>query len=59
MVKPSAILTQVTWGTLGFRELHYRAANSRYMAGRENPSCAISRPPEGPHGPAKGPASSR
>ena len=48
-VKPSAILTQVTWGTLGFTELHYRAANSRYMAGQENPDCAdVSR--AGPNG---------
>jgi hypothetical protein len=54
-VKPSAILTLVTWGTLGFRELHYRAANSRYLAGRENPDCALGRPPEGPGGPG-GPA---
>jgi hypothetical protein len=58
-VKPSAILTQVTWGTLGFKELHYRGANSRYMAGQENPDCAVSRPPEGPHGPARGPSSPR
>jgi hypothetical protein len=58
-VKPSAILTLVTWGTLGFRELHYRAANSRYLAGRENPECAVTRPPEGPHGPARSPAAPR
>jgi hypothetical protein len=55
VVKPSAILTQVTWGTLGFKELHYRAANSRYLAGRENPDCAVSRPPVGPQRPAKAP----
>jgi hypothetical protein len=59
MVKPSAIRTQVTWGTLGFTELHYRAANSRYMAGQENPDCAVSRPPDGPHGPTPGPSAPR
>ena len=58
-VKPSAILTLVTWGTLGFGELHYRAANSRYLAGRENPDCAVTRPPLGIHGPAKPPAKPR
>jgi hypothetical protein len=58
-IKPSAILTLVTWGTLGFRELHYRAANSRYLAGRENPDCALARPPEGPHGPAAKPVQAR
>ena len=58
-VKASAILTLVTWGTLGFRELHYRAANSRYLAGRENPDCAVTRPPQGPHGPAKAPSPPR
>jgi hypothetical protein len=47
-VKPSAQLTLVTWGNLGFRELHYRAANSWYTAGEENPDTAVSRPPEGP-----------
>jgi hypothetical protein len=52
-VKASAFMTLVTWGTLGFGELHYRAANSRYLAGRENPDWAVSRPPEGPHGAAR------
>jgi len=47
-VRPSAILTLVTWGSLGFRELHYRAANSPYLVGRENPDTAVSRPPVGP-----------
>ena len=59
IVKPSAILTLVTWGTLGFRELHYRAANSRYLAARVNPDCAVTRPPEGPHGPSKAPVAPR
>jgi hypothetical protein len=47
-VKPSAHLTLVTWGSQGFRELHYRAANSWYLAGEENPDHAVSRPPQGP-----------
>lgn len=59
IVRASAILTLVTWGTLGFRDLHYRAANSRYLAGRENPECAVTRPPEGPNGPAKAPVAPR
>jgi len=58
-VKHSAILTLVTWGQLGFAELSYRAANSRYAAGSENADWAVSRPPEGPHGPAKGPVAGR
>lgn len=47
-VKPSAQLTLVTWRNQGFRELHYRAANSWYLAGEENADCAVARPPEGP-----------
>jgi len=58
-VKRSAILTLVTWGQLGFAELSYRAANSRYAAGSEQADWAVSRPPEGPHGPAKGPVPAR
>jgi hypothetical protein len=58
-VKPSAILTLVTWGSQGFRELHWRAANGRYRVGEENPDCAVARPPEGPHGPARQPAQAR
>ncbi len=54
-IKPTAILTLVTWGTLGFGELHYRAANSRYRAGLENPDWAVGRPPEGPMGPPRAP----
>jgi ATP-dependent DNA ligase len=49
-VRPSAVLTLVTWGALGFKELSYRAANSRYLAGRENPDWAITRAPDAPHG---------
>jgi hypothetical protein len=56
-VKPSALLTLVTWGDLGFREVHYRAANSRYMAGEENPDTAVTRPPEGPGG--RGPSTTK
>ena len=58
-ITPSALVTLVTWGTLGFRELQYRAANSRYLAGRENPDCAVARPPDGPHGPAATPTKAR
>jgi hypothetical protein len=58
-IKPSAILTLVTWGTLGFRELTYRTTNGRYMAGRENPDRAVARPPDGPLGASRGPVSSR
>lgn len=58
-VKPSAKLTLVTWGQLGFTELSYRAANSRYTAGAENVDWTMGRPPEGPQGPSKGPVSKR
>jgi hypothetical protein len=49
-VRPSAVLTLVTWGSLGFRDLSYRAANSRYLAGREQPDWAIVRAPDAPQG---------
>ena len=52
-VKPSAILTLVTWGNLGFAELHHRAANGRYLAGEENPDWAVAAPPRGPTGPVR------
>jgi len=45
-VQPSASLTLVTWGTLGFSELTYRTTNGRYMAGRENPDRVVARPPD-------------
>ena len=32
-VRPSAVMTLVSWGTLGFSELSYSASNSRYLAG--------------------------
>ena len=50
IVRPSAVVTLVTWGALGFRDLSYRAANSRYLAGEENPDWAIARAPDAPHG---------
>ncbi len=49
-VKPSAVLTLVTWGSLGFRELSYRAANSHYHAGSENEDWAVARAPDAPQG---------
>ncbi len=58
-VRASAIVTLVTWGTLGFGDLFYRAANSRYLPGRENPDWAVGRPPRGPHGPAEPPTPPR
>lgn len=45
-VRPSAFMTLVGWGAMGFRELSWRGANSRYLAGRENPGWAVARPPE-------------
>jgi ATP-dependent DNA ligase len=50
IVRPSAVLTLVTWGALGFRDLSYRAANSRYLAGREQPDWAVARAPDAPAG---------
>jgi ATP-dependent DNA ligase len=58
-VRPSAVMTLVTWGALGFGDLSYRSANSRYLPGRENPDWAVGRPPEGPHGPVKPPTPPR
>lgn len=49
-VKPSAVPTLVTWGMLGFSDLFYRAANGRYLPGRENPDWAIGRAPNAPVG---------
>ena len=45
-VKATAIMTLVGWGAMGFRELSWRGANSRYLAGRENPAWAVARPPD-------------
>ena len=35
---------------LGFKDLSYRAANSRYLPGQENPDWAITRAPNAPVG---------
>jgi hypothetical protein len=45
-VRPSSVMTLVSWGTLGFGELSYRGSNSRYLAGRENPEWAIAKAPD-------------
>jgi hypothetical protein len=58
-VRPSAVLLLVTWGTLGFGELTYRAANGRYLAGQENPDRVVARPPTGMMGPPTGSAGPR
>lgn len=55
-VRPSAAVTLVTWGALGFPELSWRSANSRYLAGRENPDWAVAPPPRGPGGAGGRPA---
>ena len=47
-VRPSAVMTLVSWGMLGFRELSYRASNSRYLAGEVNPDWAIAKAPDAP-----------
>jgi hypothetical protein len=44
-VTAAALPTHVTWASMGFRELHYRDPNSRYLAGEENPDCAVAPPP--------------
>jgi hypothetical protein len=45
-VRPaSAPQTLITWATLGFSDLSWRAANSRYLAGRENPGWAVAAAP--------------
>jgi hypothetical protein len=44
-VLDTTVQTQVTWGSMGFRELHYKARNSRYLAGEENPQTAVASPP--------------
>jgi len=47
-VKPSAKLTLVTWGVLGFATLSWRSVNSRYLAGQANPDVAVGRSPMSP-----------
>ena len=49
-VRPTAVLTLVTWGSLGFKDLSYRAANSHYLPGQENPDWAVTRAPDAPIG---------
>jgi hypothetical protein len=44
-VRPSAVMTLVSWGTLGFSDLSYTASNSRYLAGRVNEDWAIAKAP--------------
>jgi hypothetical protein len=44
-VRPSAAMTLVAWGALGFAELSYQGSNSRYLFGRENPDWAVVRAP--------------
>jgi hypothetical protein len=44
-VLDTTLTTQVTWSSMGFRDLHYRSRNSRYMAGEENPETAVAAPP--------------
>ena len=53
IVRPSAHQTLVTWGALGFSDLSYRAANSRYLAGREQPDWAVARAPDTSPGAAR------
>jgi hypothetical protein len=48
-VRSTSVGTLMTWGSLGFREISYRSANSRYLPGRENPDWAMTKVPEGPH----------
>ena len=47
-VRPSAMMTLVSWASLGFQELSYRAANSRYVAGEINDGWAIVKAPDTP-----------
>jgi hypothetical protein len=49
-VRPSSVLTLVTWSSLGFADLSYRASNSRYLAGSENPDWVVARAPDSPVG---------
>jgi hypothetical protein len=47
-VRPSAVMTLVSWGSLGFKELSYRASNSHYLAGEINDDWATARSPDTP-----------
>ena len=44
-VLDTTIQPQVTWASMGFRDLHYKAKNSRYLSGEENPETAVAAPP--------------
>jgi hypothetical protein len=39
--RPGGSKMTVTWATLGFENIHWRAANSRYTPGEENPDWAV------------------
>ena len=54
-VRPSAVLTLVAWGTLGFRDLSWRSANSHYLPDEVNDDWAVARAPQAPTGPSKSP----
>ncbi len=47
-VRPSAVMTLVSWASLGFGELSYRGANSRYIADEVNDEWAIVKAPATP-----------
>lgn len=56
-VKPAAQRMLMTWGEQGFAEVHWRAANSRYTQGAENPDWVVSHPPGRQQAPSGGPLS--
>jgi hypothetical protein len=39
--RPGGTRVATTWGTLGFEHVYWRAANSRYRAGEENPDWVV------------------
>jgi ATP-dependent DNA ligase len=45
-VRATSKLTLLAWGTLGFRELSWRAANGHYLPGEENPDWAVAPAPD-------------
>lgn len=45
--RPGGSRLATTWGTLGFEHLFWRAANSRYTPGRENPDWVVLPVPKG------------
>jgi ATP-dependent DNA ligase len=47
-VRPGGSRMANTWGTLGFENVSWRAANERYTAGKENPDWAIAPAPAAP-----------